>query len=59
MDRFESDLVNLQHTRADLTDVTSVHLRDQQEDSKMLQPEIVDRIRELFGQGLGTKRIAR
>jgi transposase len=59
MDRFGSDLVNLQHTRVDLTDVTSVHLRVKQEDSKMLQPEIVDRIRELSGQGLGTKRIAR
>jgi transposase len=59
MDKFESDLVNLQDVQADRTDVTSVHLRTMQEDTRMMDPEDVDRIRELSGQGLGTKRIAR
>ena len=59
MDKFGSDLVNLQDMQADRTDVTSVHLRPTQEDTRMLEPEVVDRIRELSGQGLGSKRIAR
>jgi transposase len=59
MDKFGSDLVNLQDMQADRTDVTSVHLRTTQEDTRMLEPEVVDRIRELSGQGLGSKRIAR
>jgi transposase len=59
MDKFDSDLVNLQDRQADQTDVTGVHLRTTQEDIRMLQPEVVDRIRELSGQGLGSKRIAR
>jgi transposase len=59
MDKFDSDLVNLQDSQADQTDVTSVHLRTTQEDIRMLEPEVVDRIRELSGQGLGSKRIAR
>jgi transposase len=59
MDKFDSDLVNLQDTQADRTDVTSVHLRTTQEDTRMLEAEVVDRIRELSGQGLGSKRIAR
>ena len=59
MDKFDSDLVNLQDMQADQTDVTSVHLRATQEDTRMLEPEVVDRIRELSGQGLGSKRIAR
>jgi transposase len=59
MDRIDSDLVNLQDVQADRTDVTSVHLRTMQEDTRMLDPEVVDRIRELSGQGLGRKRIAR
>jgi transposase len=59
MDRIDSDLVNLHDTQADQTDVTSVHLRTMQEDTRMLEPEVVDRIRELSGQGLGSKRIAR
>ncbi len=59
MDMFDSDLVNLQNTQADPTDVASVHLRPTQEDTRMLEPEVVDRIRELSGQGLGSKRIAR
>ena len=59
MDKSDSDLVNLQDMQADQTDVTSVHLRTTQEDTRMLEPEVVDRIRELSGQGLGSKRIAR
>jgi transposase len=59
MDKFDSDLVNLQDVQVDRTDVTSVHLRTTQEDTRMLEPEVVDRIRELSGQGLGSKRIAR
>jgi transposase len=59
MDKIDSDLVNLHDPQADQTDVTSVHLRTTQEDTRMLEPEVVDRIRELSGQGLGSKRIAR
>jgi transposase len=59
MDKVDSDLVNLQGTQAGRTDVTRVHLRTTQEDTRMLEPEVVDRIRELSGQGLGSKRIAR
>ena len=59
MDKLDSDLVNLHGMQADQTDVTSVHLRATQEDTRMLEPEVVDRIRELSGQGLGSKRIAR
>jgi transposase len=59
MDKADSHLVNLHDTQADQMDVTSVHLRCSQEDTKMLEPEVVDRIRELSDQGLGSKRIAR
>jgi transposase len=59
MDKLGSDLVNLQGVQVDPTDVTGVHLRTTQEDTRMLEPEVVDRIHELFGQGLGSKRIAR
>ena len=59
MDKTESDLVNLQDMQADRTDVASVHLRTTQEDTRMLDPGVVDRIHELSGQGLGSKRIAR
>ncbi len=59
MDRIVPDLVNLHDTQADQTDVTSVHLRTTQEDNRMLESEVVDRIRELSGQGLGSKRISR
>ena len=59
MDRLDSDVVNLQDMQVDQTDVTSVHLRTTQENARMLEPVVVDRIRELFGQGLGSKRIAR
>jgi transposase len=59
MDKIDPDLVNLHDTQADQSDVTSVHLRCTQEDTRMVKPEIVDRIRDLSGQGLGSKRIAR
>ena len=55
----DADLVNLLDTQADQSDVTNVHLRSTQEDTRMLEPEVVDRIHELSGQGLGSKRIAR
>ena len=59
MDKIDADLVNLHDTQADQSHVTRVHLRSQQEDTRMVKPEIVDRIRELADQGLGSKRIAR
>ncbi len=59
MDRIVGDMVNLRDTQAGQTDVTSVLLRPKPEDIRMLLPEVVDRIRELSGQGLGSKRIAR
>src|ERR1700677_2079695 len=59
MDKLDSDLVILQDVQADQTDVASVHLQNTQEDTRMLEPEVVDRIHELSGQGLGSKRIAR
>jgi transposase len=59
MDKSDSDLVHLQDRQADPSDGTGVHLRTTQEDTRMLPPEVVDRIHELSGQGLGSKRIAR
>jgi transposase len=59
MDKIDSDLVNLRNMQADQSNETRVHLRSKQEDTRMVKPEIVDRIRELAGQGLGSKRIAR
>lgn len=59
MDKLDSDLVNLQDMQADQTDVACVHLRTTQEDNRMLESEVVDRIHELSGRGLGSKRIAR
>jgi transposase len=62
MDKLESDLVSLHETQADQanpSDGTKVHLRSTQEDARMLEPEVVDRIRALSGEGLGSKRIAR
>jgi transposase len=58
MDKVVPDLVNLQETQVDHPNVTAVHLRHSQEDSRMLEPEVVDWIHELSGQGLGSKRIA-
>src|SRR4051794_26705680 len=59
MDKSEGDLVNLQGPQVDRVAETSVHLRSSQEDFRMLPPTVVDRIRELHGRGLGSKRIAR
>jgi transposase len=59
MEKSEEDLVNLHEPQVDQITMTSVHLRSSQEDMRMLPPTIVDRIRELDGQGLGSKRIAR
>jgi transposase len=59
MDRLSPNMVNLRRTQVGQPDVTSVHLRPTQEDTRMLEPEVVDRIRELSGQGVGCKRIAR
>jgi transposase len=59
MDRLVPDLVHLRGTQVNPLNVTPVHLRDSQEDVRMLEPEVVDRIHELSGQGLGSKRIAR
>jgi transposase len=59
MDKSDPDLVNLPGTQADPSDVTRVHLRSPQEDTRMLEPWVVDQIHELAGQGLGSKRMAR
>jgi transposase len=59
MDKIDSDLVHLHDTQVDLPDVANVHLRSTQENTRMVKPEVVDRIRELAGQGFGSKRIAR
>lgn len=58
MDKLDSDSVILQDSQADQTDAARVRLRATQEDTRMLEPELVDRIHELSGQGLGSKRIA-
>jgi transposase len=57
MDRDHANMVNLHQMQVDSS--SQVPLRPSQEDTRMLAPEIVDRIRELAGQGLGSKRIAR
>ena len=59
MDKFDADPVHLHEPRVGPPDGSIVHLRPRQEDTKMLKPEVVDRIRELSARGLGTKRIAR
>ena len=59
MDRSDADVVHLHQAQVDSPSSTVVPLRDSQEDTRMLAPEVVDRIRELAGQGLGSKRIAR
>jgi hypothetical protein len=43
MDKIDSDLINLPDPRVDQTDATSVHLRITQEDTRMLEPEVLDR----------------
>jgi transposase len=59
MDNSEQFLVNLHPQQVRPHDVTEVSLHTPQEDLRMLKPDLVDRIRELSGQGLGSKRIAR
>jgi hypothetical protein len=52
-------MVNQQDIQGGRTNVTSVYPRPTHPDSKMLEPEVVNRIRAISGQRLGTKRIAR
>jgi transposase len=59
MDKFDLDLVNLLKTQVDDSEVTAVRLLQEQEDSRMLQPDVVDRIHALSRRGFGRKRIAR
>ena len=59
MEKSEESLVNLHGPQVDQVIGTSVHLRSSQGDIRMLPPTVVDRIRELDGQGLGSKRIGR
>jgi transposase len=59
MDTIVSGRVNLPEPQVDAAHLTCVHLRDPQEDHRMLPTQVVDRIHELAGQGLGIKRIAR
>jgi transposase len=59
MDKFDSDPVHLHGPQVDPSQGSSVHLPSTQEDTKMIKPEVVDRIRRLSARGLGTKRIAR
>jgi transposase len=59
MDKSEAFLVNLHSQQVRPPDVHEVSLHPTQEDFRMLKPVLVDLIRELAGQGLGSKRIAR
>lgn len=59
MDKLGLDLVHLHGSRVDLQDVNSGPPRLARKDSRMLPPEVVDRVRELASQGWGAKRIAR
>jgi transposase len=59
MDKSEVFLVNLHPEQVRPPDVNEVSLLDTQEDLRMLKPVLVDLVRELAGQGLGSKRIAR
>ena len=59
MDNSEVLLVNLQPVPVRPPDLAKVNLHASQEDLRMLKPDVVDAIRELSGQGLGSKRIAR
>jgi transposase len=58
MDRDVPNLVHLQGTQAGPKDPSGVRLRPTQEDTRMLEPEVVDRLRELSVRGYGSKRIA-
>jgi len=59
MDKLDADPVILREPQVAPPNGSDVHLRPAQEDTRMLKPEVVDRIRELADQGLGSKRIAR
>ena len=59
MDNSEGFLVNLHPEQVRPHDVSEVNLHKPQEDLRMLKTDLVDRIHELAGQGLGSKRIAR
>jgi transposase len=59
MDKVISDSVYLRGARAGRTELRDVHLQPMQEDSRMLEPEVVDRIHELSGRSYGIRRIAR
>jgi transposase len=59
MDKLDPDPVHLHDPQVDPPDGSGVHLHPTQEDTRMLKPEVVDRIRELSARGLGSKRIAR
>ena len=59
MDKLDPNPVNLHDPQVDPSDGSSVHLHPTQEDTRMIKPEVVDRIRKLAARGLGTKRIAR
>src|SRR4051794_4693193 len=59
MDKFDADPVHLHDPQVVRPDGSDVYLRPAQGDTKMLKPEVVDRIRALAAQGLGSKRIAR
>lgn len=59
MENFDSESVNLHDEQAVQSILTNVHLQPMQEDTRMLEGIVVDRIHELAGQGLGSKRIAR
>ena len=59
MDRSGGNMDNLHGPQVDQDMTSCVRLRSSQEDSRMLLPTVVDRIRELVSQGWGSKRIAR
>jgi transposase len=59
MDKSEVFLVNLHPEQVRPPDENEGILHNPQEDLRMLKPDLVDLIRELSGQGLGSKRIAR
>jgi transposase len=59
MDKFDADPVHLQEPQVDPSEGSRVHLHPTPEDTRMLKPEVVERIRKLAARGLGTKRIAR
>jgi transposase len=59
MDNSEVFLVNLHPEQVRPPDGNEGILHNPQEDLRMLKPDLVDLIRELSGQGLGSKRMAR